>query len=386
MLSVELLRQANHEMTVCNSCRYCEAYCPVFPAMEKRLTFTTGDLAYLANLCHNCGECLYACQYAPPHEFGINVPNTMARMRLATYEQYCWPRSLSIAFRRHGLITALALALVFSAVMFVAAFLSGGQPLAAQSDGDFYRVMPHDVMVALFGAVGLFVVAALLIGVARFWRETGEPLSAFAQPAAVLRAVRDALTLKHLHNDGENCTAAEGVRSPWRRWFHHFTMYGFLLCFASTTVAAFYHVVLGWPAPYAYTSLPVVLGTVGGLGLTIGPAGLWLQKGRRDTALIDSAQDGLDGSFIMLLVLTSVTGLVLLVARAQAAMGALLIVHLGFVLALFVTLPYGKFVHGLYRLAALIKNALEDARAEALEHRPAVDITVPERLVPTADR
>ena len=40
-------------------------------------------------------------------------------------------------------------------------------------------------------------------------------------------------------------------------------------------------------------------------------------------------------------------------------MGALLIVHLGIVLALFVTLPYGKFVHGLYRLAALVKYRRE---------------------------
>jgi hypothetical protein len=33
--------------------------------------------------------------------------------------------------------------------------------------------------------------------------------------------------------------------------------------------------------------------------------------------------------------------------------GPLLALHLGAVLALFVTLPYGKFVHGFYRLAAL---------------------------------
>ena len=40
-------------------------------------------------------------------------------------------------------------------------------------------------------------------------------------------------------------------------------------------------------------------------------------------------------------------------------MGPLLIVHLGIVLALFLTLPYGKFVHGLYRTAALVKYAIE---------------------------
>jgi citrate/tricarballylate utilization protein len=80
--SSHLTERGLHTLTVCNSCRYCEQYCPVFPAMERRRTFTAGDLAYLANLCHNCGECLYACQYAPPHEFGIDLPRTLAEVRL----------------------------------------------------------------------------------------------------------------------------------------------------------------------------------------------------------------------------------------------------------------------------------------------------------------
>ena len=39
------------------------------------------DIMYLANLCHNCGACLYACQYAPPHEFAVNVPRVLAQVR-----------------------------------------------------------------------------------------------------------------------------------------------------------------------------------------------------------------------------------------------------------------------------------------------------------------
>jgi citrate/tricarballylate utilization protein len=35
---------------------------------------------------------------------------------------------------------------------------------------------------------------------------------------------------------------------------------------------------------------------------------------------------------------------------------------MGSVLALFVTLPYGKFVHGIYRTAALIHYAMESRR------------------------
>jgi citrate/tricarballylate utilization protein len=40
-------------------------------------------------------------------------------------------------------------------------------------------------------------------------------------------------------------------------------------------------------------------------------------------------------------------------------MGPLLALHLGVVFALFITLPYGKFVHGLYRYLALVRYARE---------------------------
>jgi citrate/tricarballylate utilization protein len=176
-----------------------------------------------------------------------------------------------------------------------------------------------------------------------------------------MAAVRDALTLRHLHASGRDCVSNEEDRRPWRRWCHHATMYGFLLCFASTTVAAIYDGVFGWRAPYEYSSLPVVLGTLGGAGLLAGTAGLWSLRRRRDPALGDPAQGGLDESFLALLAVTSLTGLALLVLRDRSAMGPLLIVHLGTVLALFVTLPYGKFVHGVYRIAALVIDAREAA-------------------------
>ena len=66
-------------------------------------TFDEGDLNYLANLCHNCGACFYACQYAPPHEFAVNVPQTFAEVRTETYAKYAWP---SIPGRRCSKRTA----------------------------------------------------------------------------------------------------------------------------------------------------------------------------------------------------------------------------------------------------------------------------------------
>ena len=79
------------QLQICNACRYCEGFCAVFPAMTRRLEFPKADVHFLANLCHNCGACLHACQYAPPHEFAVNIPQAMARVRGQTYHDYAWP-------------------------------------------------------------------------------------------------------------------------------------------------------------------------------------------------------------------------------------------------------------------------------------------------------
>ena len=361
MLPVDLVRRGQHALTVCNACRYCEQYCPVFPALEKRRTFESVDLTYLANLCHNCGECLYACQFAPPHEFGINVPSLLAEVRSRSYEEHTWPSVLGQAFRRDAFRTGLgALALVFSALVLAS---TANRAAVWSSDGsaDFYGVIPHGAMVTIFGMVSLFVLIALGISGARFWR--GSNTAQFARGPGMGRALRDALTLRHLHDSGLDCASNLEVRMPWRRWFHHCTFYGFLLCLASTTVAAIYHTMFGWLAPYPYSSLPVLLGAAGGFGLLVGPMGLAALRQTRDPALAEDDSRGLDAVFLALLFLTSLTGLALLVLRHSAMMGILLVVHLAVVLVLLLTLPYGKFVHSIYRVLALIQYHAEATRS-----------------------
>lgn len=140
-----------------------------------------------------------------------------------------------------------------------------------------------------------------------------------------------------------------------RRWFHHFMMYGFLLCFGATVTGTIYDYIFGWIAPYDYLSLPVVLGTVGGVMIIIGTTGLtWLKLKIHDGPSW-KAIFGMDYAFLVLLLWVSFTGLILLFLRETTAMGLLLIVHLGVVAAFFAILPYSKFVHILFRLGSLLK-------------------------------
>lgn len=348
--------EVSRVMQICNACRYCEGFCAVFPAMTRRLEFGKTDIHYLANLCHNCGACLHACQYAAPHEFAVNVPRAMAEVRVQTYTDFAWPAALGALYKRNGLVMALATAGGLALFLLLAVLARGAlmmQPLA----GNFYAVFPHDTLASMFGAVFGFAMLALGIGVARFWRRASPGP---ASSAAVAEAAHDVLSLRYLGGGhGEGCNEADDAFTLARRRFHHFTFYGFMLCFAATCVATVYHYLFALHAPYAFFSAPVLLGTAGGIGLVIGPAGLlWLNL-RRHPAHGDPAQKPMDRGFIALLLLVSVTGLALLGWRDSRAMGVLLAVHLGTVMGLFVTLPYGKFAHGIYRSAALLKWTIE---------------------------
>ncbi len=352
---------------ICNACRYCETFCAVFPAMTRRLDFNVADAHYLANLCHNCSACLYACQYAAPHEFGVNVPKTLAQVRRDTYVEYAFPRVLGMLYRRNGLTVAMAVSLGVAAFL-IGTILLKGSVFVHGLEGEFYAIFPHNLLAVLFGSAFGFSILALSIGVARFWREVSEPGKPVPLPNALGEATRSVLTLKYLDGGhGDGCNNEDDAFTLWRRRFHHFTFYGFMLCFASTSLATLYHYLFAVEAPYPYLSLPVLLGTAGGIGLLIGPVGLFWLNLRRNPLQIDEAQRSMDRGFIALLFFVSLTGLALLVWRESAAMPLLLAVHLGFVMGFFLTLPYGKFAHGIFRCAALLKYAIEKRRPNPVQ-------------------
>ena len=356
--------QVKQALQICNACRYCETFCAVFPAMTKRLEFTQADIHYMANLCHNCGACLHACQYAPPHEFGVNIPQAMAQVRLETYQEFAVPAAFGAIYKKTGIALVSVMTVLLFLLMLGGVWLNGTD-LFGQYQGNFYAIFPHNFLAVLFGSVFITAILLLALGVAKFWKQTSKIIPEGVAQPDILQASKNVLTLKYLDGGhGKGCNEEDDRYTQIRRVFHHFTMYGFLLCFLATSVATGYHYVLGLEAPYSYTSLPVILGTLGGIGLVVGPVGLLYLNIKRHPLHGDLKQKPMDRGFIFLLLLISITGLALLAFRDSAAMALLLIIHLATVMTFFLTIPFGKFAHGFYRSAALLKFAVEERIAK----------------------
>ena len=295
----------------------------------------------------------------------------MAKIRAGSYAATAWPPALRGLFVRNGRALSLAAALAVAGFLLGFAARDGYAGLFGRHTGPgaFYELMPHTAMTLLFGGAFLYAIAATGMGVRAFWRDIAHPQGTRAEPRWFWQALKDSARLRYLGGGGVGCMNRDERPNDRRRLYHHVTFYGFLLCVAATAAATLLHYVAGLAAPYAWYDPPVLFGTLGGIGLLVGPVGLLAARRRRDPALGDAASLGMDAGFTILLFLTGLTGMALLLLRATPVMGPVLALHLGVVFALIVTLPTGKFVHGVYRFAALMRHAREQ-RGVSLHARP----------------
>lgn len=364
-LPLTSVEEARRQIETCNACRYCEGFCSVFPAMMRQKAFADGDLTHMANLCHNCRGCYYSCQYTAPHEFALNIPAVLADVRQESWETHVPPRALARLFHESGGQIAVAL------VIGIAAFFWAISALRHAGGEGFYAVLAHNAMVAIFAPAFLLPLAAIAMGLRSYWRETG---GGRVTAAALSGALKAAARMRNLDGgQGQGCNFEKTDRySDRRRQFHQAVMYGFLLCFASTSVATLMHYLLDLKAPYGFFSLPKLLGVPGGLLLVIGTAGLAVLKTRAERELGAVRVWGGEMAFVVLLGFVGLTGLALYAASGTAFVAPLLAIHLGAVLTLFLLMPFTKMVHGFFRFAALVAEENKRTAAARAKHAPRV--------------
>jgi citrate/tricarballylate utilization protein len=365
MLSETQRAEVARQLTICNACRYCEGICPVFPALERRRTFLERDMVFLANLCHDCRACFEVCPYSPPHELAVNFPQAMADIRVQTYQQYAAPRVLSRAFERGTrTLSLISVGAVASLLVLVTLLRSDRLFASFTGPGSFYEVIPWVAMFVPAMAVTIYGLAIMALGLIRFWRDTDGPFTARLDLSALWEATADVFLLRQMRGGGPGCTYPDERPSHQRVFMHQAVFYGFALTFISTSLAAFYQEILGVLPPYDLLSPVVVSGTVGGILQIVGCVGLISLKLRASSVPASVVMRRLDFAFLASLLVVNASGLVLLALRDSDWMGLLLVLHLGAVAGLFITLPYSKFVHLIYRYAALVRNRQELRKEE----------------------
>ena len=343
------LAEARRQIEICNACRYCEGYCAVFPAMTRQRAFADGDMTQLANLCHNCRGCYYACQYTEPHEFAVNLPAALAEARQESWDRFAWPGVFAGMFQRR------AGAMIGVLVASIAALFWMAHWLRPDSGDGFYAYLSHSMMVAIFAPAFLLPLVALGVGVRRYWREVGGKAVTWSD---LHQAGVDVASLKNLSGGqaGACNFEAEDRFSNARKHAHQAVMWGFMLCFASTVSGTVMHYFLDWPAPYGPLTAPKLLGVPGGILMTVGAVWLTWLKTKADPSLGAKAVGG-EMAFTLLLGAVGATGLALYAATGTTLVSPLLAIHLGCVLAFFLTTPYSKMAHGAYRFTASVREA-----------------------------
>ncbi len=349
----ELRRRGGATAARCYQCATCSSVCGLAPEdapfpRPQMLWAQWGLVDRLAAhpavwLCHQCNDCTRRCpRDARPGDVlqivralaieGLAFPGVLGRLvgRAAT----AWPLLIGVP------------------ILFWVALLAGAGLLSVPKGplvyGDF---VPHWLIYAVFFPVAGWVGYASWVSGRRFWTLLGD---GSPRSGSFLKHLMPVLAEIATHKRFASCEAARP-----RRFGHLFLLWGFIgaAITSGLLVVALYgfHTELPLPMEHPFK----ILGNVSGVLLVVG--GVLLVRNR----LIDGERAGtstaFDTFFLTVVLAVIATGVLSEVGRfafpAELAC-ALYVVHLGVVLSLFLTFPYSKFAHLLYRTLALVHGRM----------------------------
>lgn len=352
--------EAVRQYMICNACRHCEGFCPVWDAIERRSSFGASDLKFMSYLCHDCRDCFYACPYSEPHEFGLNIPKINSSIRVQIHRDETWPKSFTRILNGRSAVGSLIFA-ISAILLFAVTILLNGPGSITAPQKSVYDVTPPGLLFYSGMILGFYVVIMWLIQGVIFWRDIGG--TGFFNFRSHAGTIHDVLTHKWFKGGGVGCDYPKETGTLTRMTFHAFMFFGILLTILSTSSAAFIQHLLGYYPPYPYLSVPVLSGTVGGIMILVGGGGFIRMKRLSDKDKADSTMIKMDYWLIYLLILVSLSGLLSLITRTMPFMGTVFLVHLAFVATLYIIAPYSKLNHIIFRYLALV-NEKSEAQAK----------------------
>ncbi len=355
----ELARRGGDTAARCFQCATCGSVCELAPADQpfprRQMLYAQWGLAdRLAAdpavwLCHQCGDCSSRCPRDARPGTVIGAVRSMVIERLAA------PRAAGrlVAGARTTWPLLLGVPVLFWALMVL---LAG--PALPVHVAAYEEVVPHAFIYGVFFPVAALVLLAAVISGRRFWTllASGGPPRQGSFFAALVGVVGEIAT----HGRFGSCDEA-----VTRRWGHFTLFWGFVGAAVTSGLLIVWMYGFGVPLPLPQAHPVKLLGNLSAVLLVVG--GVLLTVSRlRDGERI-GVSTAFDRFFLSLVVLVLGTGVLVEVVRLAAVPAALAaaiyILHLGVVLALFLSFPYSKFAHMLYRTLAMVHQRMTSAPA-----------------------
>ncbi|OGQ90779.1 MAG: hypothetical protein A2289_02740, partial [Deltaproteobacteria bacterium RIFOXYA12_FULL_58_15] len=284
-------------------------------------------------------------------------------------EELAFPRFVGKLVGNARTTWALLLAVPF-AFWLTMVWLHNGLTAPSGPEWAYGDAVPHWLIYAVFFPALLgFAGVPALVGASRAWKKWGEGAE---RKGSLVRAVTGTVTEIISHKRFGSCGTAVG-----RKWGHFLLFWGFVL--AATTSGFLvvwlygYHLELpGFSARcesgIADCHLPLgnwmkIMGNLGAVSLVLGGLLILFHRLRADKpAGKTTAFDNLLLTVVLLVIGTGV-GAEVLRLMDDGRLGLwVYIVHLSAVLCLFLSIPYSKFAHMIYRTLAMVHERMVATR------------------------
>ena len=360
---LELAQRGGATAGRCYQCATCSSVCELstpeapFPRQQMLLAQwgmaerLSGDPAVW--LCHQCGDCTERC----PRD--ARPGDVLQGLRSTVIEALAFPTFIGklVGNVRKTWPVLIALPWIFWMLLWAAGVIK----INANEGGylhAFEDFVPHGVIYSVFFPVAAFVTLAAGIGGMRFWRRMGEGSSRKGSfMSGLIPVVMDILAHKTFGSCG---------KITMRRWAHLALFWGFIGA-ALTSGLLIYAIYI----QHAEMPLPLmhpfkILGNLSAVLLVFGGFLLFTSRFGTHKSLIGSS--AFDIFFISVVGLVIASGCVAEIARfvlPATAAAFIYTIHLGVVLTLFLTFPYSKFAHMLYRTLALVHQRTIETQKKA---------------------
>ena len=372
----EILAAGGETLKKCYQCATCATVCPLsqddspFPRKQMLLGQWGLKDRLLSDpsiwLCHQCGDCTVYCPRGARPGDVLGALRNMAVRELSEFK-FLWtfynkPWGLPILF----LIAFFFVFLSFS-------FFFGGIPGIFSLDIipvisiDVHESVRRVLMVdAVFVPLAIFVAVMAATGINRMWNgmcRNAEIPAAYRKGLwEILRsylvpAIREILA----HSRFRDCGANE-----WRFNGHRMLLWSFIILAFVTTVVFIASDIFGFHTPWPLYNPIKILANIGAILLIYGVISLIANRSRAEVEgkLRSSYQDWF---LIYLILAVGVTGLLTEILRLihSTFYPGMYALHLVTVFMLFLSVPYSKFAHLIYRTTAYVFDLyLKDVRAQ----------------------